>query len=107
MAYPANKLPPPQTPSVLFDEEKLARLVDLFPQDEHDIERLRFHYMEEITPEEEIEEPQKKPVEADKVSELPSPAPTAPVELMRGENIDTVGLYLKEMSQVPLLNNKE
>ncbi|MEN8240990.1 MAG: sigma-70 family RNA polymerase sigma factor [Chloroflexota bacterium] len=107
MAYPANKLPNPQTPSVLFDEEKLSRLVDLFPQDEHDIERLRFHYMEEITPEEETEEPQKKPVKADKVAKSPSPAPAAPVELMRGENIDTVGLYLKEMSQVPLLNNKE
>ena len=107
MAYPANKLPHPQTPSVLFDEEKLSRLVDLFPQEEHDIERLRFHYMEEITPEEEIEEPQKETVAADEVTELPAPALTAPVELMRGENIDTVGLYLKEMSQVPLLNNKE
>ena len=107
MAYPANKLPHPQTPSVLFDEEKLSRLVDLFPQDEHDIERLRFHYMEEITPEEEIEQPQKEAVSAEKVTEIPSPVPAAPVELMRGENIDTVGLYLKEMSQVPLLNNKE
>jgi RNA polymerase primary sigma factor len=108
MAYPANKLPHPDTPSVFFDEEKLSRLVDLFPQDEHDIERLRFHYMEEISSEEEVvEEPQKATaVEKESKPEL-AVSKAIPVDLMRGENIDTVGLYLKEMSQVPLLNNQE
>lgn len=110
MAYPANELPPTDNIAILFDGEKLDTLADLFSKDDADIERLRFHFMEAA--EELIEDP---PEEAGKLDAAEQPGPElvqlkeiipSPLPLDT-ETIDAVGLYLKEMARVPLLNTEE
>ena len=105
MTYPSSNIPETDNLSILFDEEKLNKFIELFPNDGH-MERLRLHYLEVA---EEVEEEEEKPEEetAQEEEEIKLehiiPAP----ELARGETIDAVGLYLKEMSRVPLLTNEE
>ncbi len=110
MAYPANKLPDTNSVVLLFDTEKLRLPIGVFTDEDHEIERLRFHYIEEAQGMDEEREPDA--AEAMEIEEEPLDLPTAreilsSPEIMRGENIDTVGLYLKEMSRVPLLNTEQ
>jgi len=129
MAYPANNLPDPDTITLIFDDEKLNRPIEHFTKDDQDMERLRFHYMEEINTEEEDEDDSEDQQDLSsnqksQLAELPVPeiAPhrarkngrskkhlskIANAEMVRGDVIDTVGLYLKEMSSVPLLDTEE
>jgi RNA polymerase primary sigma factor len=114
MAYTANNLPETDTISLVFDEEKLNQSVGFFTQAGEDMERLRFHYMEELPDEEEpeeeaeAEEPILKTGQNGKKSNgQAKPEPTVALEIRRGEKVDPVGLYLKEMSRVPLLNTEE
>jgi len=106
MAYPSSKIPDPDTIALLFNEEKLDNLVDLFPKGDGEMERLRLHYMELLEEEPDDEELIKEKANGNgtspKIKEM-IPA----VDPLRGEAIDAVGLYLKEMSRVPLLNNEE
>jgi RNA polymerase primary sigma factor len=106
MAYPSSKIPDPDTIALLFNEEKLNNLVDLFPKGDGEMERLRLHYMELLEEEPDDEELTKEKANGNgaspKIKEM-IPA----VDPLRGEAIDAVGLYLKEMSRVPLLNNEE
>jgi RNA polymerase primary sigma factor len=106
MAYPSSKIPHPDTIALLFDEDKFDNLVELFPKGDDAMERLRLHYMEMMEEEPDEEELEKEKSNgngtAPKIKEIvPSLDP------LRGEAIDAVGLYLKEMSRVPLLNNEE
>ncbi|MEX1247470.1 MAG: sigma-70 family RNA polymerase sigma factor [Anaerolineales bacterium] len=99
MAYQPKQLDEQQEAVILFEEDRLEELVvareglTLFDEDK-DLERLQMHYL--TAPE--VEE-QEEPVEDLNPVDL-SPAYELPVD----EVIDTVGLYLKEMSAVPLLN---
>ena len=45
MAYPANKLNDPNAIAIMFDKKDLNGLVELFPTEEQDMERLRLHYV--------------------------------------------------------------
>lgn len=119
MAYPANELNDPNAIAILFDEQDLDRLVKLFPREDHDMERLRMHYLDldEAEPEVEVEaeteeEAEASPDEAkakkkaeeeqhDQLEDL------IPSEGFHSERVDAVGLYLKEMARVPLLTNEE
>jgi len=125
MAYPANNLPEPNTITLIFDDEKLNRPVEQFTKDDQDMERLRFHYMTEIVSEEEEEAEEAAEVEVDDddedaLEEILSARrngkngnghrPDRNRELLAafaGDQIDTVGLYLKEMSRVPLLDTEQ
>ena len=129
MAYPANNLPDPDTITLIFDDEALNRPIEQFTKDDQDMERLRFHYMEEVPdddveeddPEEQASAADAKPTKPDK-AEPPKVAlakakknghsrqhlsKIAHAEMIRGDIIDTVGLYLKEMSSVPLLDTEQ
>jgi len=127
MAYPANNLPDPDTITLIFDDEKLNRPIEHFTKDDQDMERLRFHFMEEVITDDEDETEDQPEVTSNSKPELKQ-APIAQIaphktkkngrskkhlsklassDLMRGDVIDTVGLYLKEMSSVPLLDTEE
>jgi len=106
MAYPSNKIPEPDNVALLFDEEKLNQLVELFPRGDDAMERLRLHYLEVVEGEPDDEE--LKEEKANGNGKAPAPKEILPAsETLRGETIDAVGLYLKEMSRVPLLSNEE
>lgn len=116
MAYPANNLPEPDSIQLVFDEEKLNRSMTFFTRTDEDMERLRFHYMEELPDEELAEEDLDSESNLDNESEgkhrsvqrRKSKATSAKSsEIRRGESVDPVGLYLREMSRVPLLNTEE
>ncbi|MGD8456085.1 MAG: sigma-70 family RNA polymerase sigma factor [Anaerolineales bacterium] len=106
MAYPSSKISDPDTVALLFDEEKLDSLVELFPKGDNAMERLRLHYMEIM--EEEPDEEELKKEKSNGNGTAPKIKEIIPqLDPLRGEAIDAVGLYLKEMSRVPLLNNEE
>lgn len=97
MAYRPNPTDDQQT-SVLFDEDSLKKLTEsstLFDKPDSEFERLRLHYFhtDQQKEEEEVEDKVIPDVEA--------------YELPQDEAIDSVGLYLKEMASVPLLNMEQ
>jgi RNA polymerase primary sigma factor len=100
MAYQRKEVEEEPEVVVLFDEEQLDELagkagLEILPAEEDkDFERLRFHYLTAAEAEE-IEE------DTNDLSTINLPES---YELPPEEAIDTVGLYLKEMSTVPLLN---
>ncbi len=77
--------------------------INLFPKNDEDFARLRHHYFNS-----EIESnADNSGQDTEKQSEnFPYPTPKA-YELPIGEAIDSVGLYLKEMSSVPLLTMEQ
>ena len=89
-----------QESDVLFDEEGLVKLAEegeLFKDNESALERLRMHYYQsDQDPEPEQEQ------KDDIIPDLPEA-----YELPIDEAIDSVGLYLKEMASVPLLNMEQ
>lgn len=113
MAYPSNNLESSDNNTALFEREELETLTaNLFAKAEQDMERLRLHYHEM----EMVEDPnalQEEAEEVDLVEEGEDPEPINPedllpaVEAVSAQTIDAVGLYLKEMSRVPLLNTQE
>ncbi|MEJ2758333.1 MAG: sigma-70 family RNA polymerase sigma factor [Anaerolineales bacterium] len=125
MAYPANNIPDPDTITLFFDDEKLNRSIEHFTKDDQDMERLRFHYMEEIildAEEEEETDSEESNTNASQVEDGGTPKPTLKLKSrsrrskryeaelaqeLRGDKVDTVGLYLKEMSRVPLLDTEQ
>ncbi|HKJ27245.1 MAG TPA: sigma-70 family RNA polymerase sigma factor [Anaerolineales bacterium] len=117
MAYPANNLPETDSIALVFDEEKLNRSMAFFTRNDEEMERLRFHYMEELPDEELPDEDTEDEAEESIIKKsLNSKAKSnghaakarkATVGARRGENVDPVGLYLKEMSRVPLLDTEQ
>ncbi len=107
MAYPAKKTPDPNPIALMFDEKKLNNIAEIFQSGGPAINRLRLHYMEEV----EEPEPEDEELELEEATEEEEPLKIEeiipPEETPRGETIDAVGLYLKEMSRVPLLNTEE
>jgi RNA polymerase primary sigma factor len=93
---------------VLFDENPLDELngqsssAGLLPEEMQDFERLRWHYLSS----EESEEEESNDLSSIGVIE-PEAESSEAYELPADEVIDTVGLYLKEMSAVPLLNMEQ
>ena len=85
-------------------EEDIANdQVELFPKEDQDFDRLRVHYFST-----EMEGKDNSGSQSDE-NEQPTfnyPVPKA-YELPIGEAIDSVGLYLKEMSSVPLLTMEQ
>jgi len=114
MAYPANNLPEADSITLVFHGDKLNTSVEFYTQASEDMERLRFHYMEELPDEEEPDEEEAEEFLAaakkngSKSNGHSQPSKKAPIlDNKRGEKVDPVGLYLKEMSRVPLLNTEE
>jgi RNA polymerase primary sigma factor len=91
MAYPSTSTDK-SNHSEIFTEKKINKIVELFPEADQDMERLRFYYQESIEEESETQEEVSKAVE---------------IEESFSEKIDSIGLYLKEMSRVPLLSYNE
>jgi len=90
MAYPNTKTTDSNPSSELYLEKNINNIVELFPASDQDMERLRFFYQETIEEETETQEEVVKQVEE-----------------TFSEKIDSIGLYLKEMSRVPLLTYNE
>lgn len=94
-----------QETALLFDENSLEELTipkttfGIMTEDEKELERLQLHYLQTET--EEVEEPDED------LGEIELKLPRAVYELPDDEAIDVVGLYLKEMSTVPLLNMEQ
>ena len=103
MAFQPKQLDDQQESVILFDENRFAVSADAFAlvDDDKELQRLSLHYLTRA----ETEEADIDVVDvAD--SEALHPQPDA-YELPADEVIDTVGLYLKEMSTVPLLNMQQ
>lgn len=92
MAYPTIKTDDSNRSNKTYADKELNNMVELFPEADQDMERLRFYYQESIQEESEAKEDVKEVIEAEPVF---------------SEKIDSIGLYLKEMSRVPLLNYSE
>ena len=120
MAYPANNLPESDSIQLVFDEDKLNRSVAFFTRSDEDMERLRFHYMEELPDDELVEEDLSAEHQTEEDEDEEEASPHAgrrkgektntrglSKELHRGESVDPVGLYLREMSRVPLLDTEQ
>jgi RNA polymerase primary sigma factor len=100
MAFSSNQTEKQNT-DVLFDEEgleKFGQTSELFKDNEGAFERLRMHYYQNDEDHKDTEEDEKDDV----IPELPEA-----YELPPEEAIDSVGLYLKEMASVPLLNMEQ
>jgi RNA polymerase primary sigma factor len=102
-AWPIN---PGSITALLFDENSLDELtipkttLGVMTEDEKELERLQLHYLQTET-EEELEEADED------LGEIEFKLPKSVYELPEDEAIDVVGLYLKEMSAVPLLNMEQ
>jgi RNA polymerase primary sigma factor len=114
MAYPAkndpNGMENGDNSSILFEKEDLDTLTaNLFAKAENDMERLRLHYHEVMEDPNLAEESEDSEAEDEvEEQELVRPETILPaVKAVPGESIDAVGLYLKEMSRVPLLNTEQ
>ncbi|HKY78504.1 MAG TPA: sigma-70 family RNA polymerase sigma factor [Anaerolineales bacterium] len=100
MAYQPKQVDEQQESAILFDENRFAVSPDAFTllDDDKDLQRLSLHFLTRAETEE---------------ADLEAPDPdalnvqTEAYELPPDEIIDTVGLYLKEMSTVPLLNMQQ
>lgn len=96
-------------PDLLFEEKDALESdiandqVEIFPKDDEDFDRLRLHYFSD---EMEKEDDSTDQIEEEKAPMFNYPTPKA-YELPIGEAIDSVGLYLKEMSSVPLLTMEQ
>lgn len=101
MAYPANNPEGAETVPVVFDKDKFEKLVELFPNADDNMERLQMHYLEEEENEEASFSEIAKKSEVKKKLKKDEIATFSDYE---GDSVDAVGLYLKEMSRVPLLN---
>lgn len=107
MAYPTNKIVSSKNLNPLFDLDELSSASEIFTNNDANFERLRLHFLE-------INEASKLNGKSDEeVTKEKNPkngnveniAP--PIEDLRGETVDAIGLYLKEMSRVPLLTTEE
>jgi RNA polymerase primary sigma factor len=104
MAY-QPRIEEQQETALLFDENSLEELtipkttLGVMTEDEKELERLQLHYLQTET--EEVEEPDED------LGEIELKLPREVYELPDDEAIDVVGLYLKEMSAVPLLNMEQ
>jgi RNA polymerase primary sigma factor len=105
MAY-QPRIDEQQESVLLFDENSLDELTipkttfGVMTEDEKELERLQLHYLQTET--EDIEE-----VDEDLSDVSALKLPPEVYELPQDEAIDVVGLYLKEMSAVPLLNMEQ
>jgi len=118
MAYPANKSDSPGNLAALIENKSASSLIDLFPGGDQEMERLRLHFLdldnlEEIDLDEKAqsakdeEEPSEDALLDDDTPEFELTELISSAETRGGEGIDAVGIYLKEMSRVPLLNTEE
>ena len=104
MAY-QPRIDEQQETALLFDENSLEELTipkttfGVMTEDEKELERLQLHYLQTET--EEVEEADED------LGEIELKLPREVYELPDDEAIDVVGLYLKEMSTVPLLNMEQ
>ena len=104
MAY-QPRIDEQQESVLLFDENSLDELTipkttfGVLTEDEKELERLQLHYLQTET--EEVEE------DDDLGDTAALKLPPEVYELPQDEAIDVVGLYLKEMSAVPLLNMEQ
>lgn len=103
MAYQPKQLDEQQESVILFDENRFAVSADAFAlvDDDKELQRLSLHYLTRA----ETEEADVDVVDVADADALHA-QPDA-YELPADEIIDTVGLYLKEMSTVPLLNMQQ
>jgi RNA polymerase primary sigma factor len=107
MAYQPNNEEEQQDHPVLFDDSRIEEINPpaspvevLSEEDTAEFERLRWHYISTAETEEVDED-------APEVVALVGAESSEAYELPQDEIIDTVGLYLKEMSSVPLLNMEQ
>ncbi len=107
MAYQPNNEEDQQDRPVLFDDSRIEEINPpaspvevLSEEDTAEFERLRWHYLSAAETEEVDED-------APEVKALVGAETSEAYELPQDEIIDTVGLYLKEMSSVPLLNMEQ
>lgn len=113
MTYPSNKTVDADSIAILFGADELESLGRFMIADHPETASSEFYYNELLEDESDAEvdtdvEDLDAPDELEEAPEVePLEALLPSVETLRGESIDAVGLYLKEMSQVPLLNNEE
>jgi RNA polymerase primary sigma factor len=109
MAYQPEQIEEQEEAVMLFDDSRIEEIpvagaeLPVFQQ-EKDLERLQYHYFtateSETEEDEDVSLAEDLSLGDDAVAEPLAEAYELPVD----EAIDTVGLYLKEMSAVPLLN---
>jgi len=115
MAYPATQVDNSESIPLLLEEDGIEQYVDkeelseMFVNGGEVFKRLRRHYFavhEEV--EDDVEDTVEKISTPAMLEQLPIQQPDIPPEAYTtGENVDPVGLYLKEMSRVPLLSTVE
>lgn len=115
MAYPVTQVEDTDSITLLMEKDGTEKYIpkeklsDLFVSGNDDLKRLRLHYLT-------IDETQKEDSEdvLEKAANIPSPGPSLleqadvpPEAYTTRETVDPMGLYLKEMSRVPLLSTEE
>ncbi|MBI3158524.1 MAG: sigma-70 family RNA polymerase sigma factor [Chloroflexi bacterium] len=111
MAYPSNKIADTDNFALIFEKEDLDSLVGLFTKDADDVDDLELYYQEIVEQASEVDTESEEADAPDELEEAPEIEPIEALfpslDTLKGEGIDAVGLYLKEMSRVPLLNTEE
>jgi RNA polymerase primary sigma factor len=124
MVYKTTRIDNPQGIDVLLEKDPIDQYVSkedlktIFSNESKTFNRLRLHYFEvaesntdRLTDEVETETGQGIESREPHKSQSPQPnsvnAMFSPEIIARNEAVDAVGLYLKEMSRVPLLSNEE
>lgn len=112
MAYPTHKSSDTSALPLIFDKQDLDSLASMFDNDDQAVAGLEYYFDEITEDESDPAQDEKEEFDApDSLEEAPEVEPLedllATTDEFRGENIDAVGLYLKEMARVPLLNTEE
>lgn len=105
MAYRSKSRDEEDPTQLLFSSEERSGndldRIELFPKNDKDFDRLRLHYFSN-----QLGGASGQEGGQETGAQMNFPSPEA-YELPPGEAIDSVGLYLKEMSNVPLLNMEQ
>ncbi|MBW8012322.1 MAG: sigma-70 family RNA polymerase sigma factor [Chloroflexi bacterium] len=113
MAYTANKIDERENLTLLLGKDNAEEFInkedlsELFGSGDEPLKNLRMYYFEVRENQNEVADNEISPSPAAPKPKIKPTNGKSALAAARGESVDAVGLYLKEMSRVPLLTNEE